>query len=38
MLHYDRLLKKLMLVRQVSQKRAIFVTIAVFEIKGLSFR
>ena len=30
-------LKELMLIRQTNQKSAIFVTIGIFQIKGLSF-
>ena len=41
MVHYDMIelmfLKELMLIRQVHQKNLIFVTIGIFQIKGLSF-
>ena len=40
MLYYNRIdtSKKMMLIKQVHQKSAIFVTIGIFQIKGLSFK
>ena len=32
------LLKELILITKVNQKRAIFVTIGIFQLKGLSFK